>query len=583
MVGLGTPAYMAPEQARGLDPLPQTDIYALGIVLFEMLTGGERPFTGEQSKTTGSTSEKVRWEQINLPPPSPKRWNPDISDELEAVVLKCLAKDPAERYASPLDLLNALELALPVGESLDNAETLIAEPTPGGDSIKVTEVPDGQKEPQELPADEEKPRRRSLVPVLIGLGLAAIIVGVGMFLMGRGGTGPLSMLAAATDTPTVTASPLPTETLQDTPAPLPTATAVPASITPSATWTLTQTPSPTPTDTATSPPTDTPTVTQTLTPSPLPEGYALVPDVTGLDFYIATLKLKEAGFVVEKDTQFRLEVARNEVYKQEPTAGVGIPKNEKVKIFIATDIQTYLLEHVYVTNNTETRLYKVNLPKKLWCQTSFINHTSSDWETNWDITFPDGSVRSKDGFATKDEGIHEILVTFTRYNFYNQGKVHHVEGDIWVWCKPNNENNRNQTDDDIISLEKNDSGEYSGFKNVSVYVDRNAEIGIASIETYLPEKTSCQISIQGMSSSKRSSDSWDSWYWYDWYWDLSGNIINPDENIIGELFDNGTIYLKIKEGGLHTISLKIRYSGWSGKNYDSLLNVQVLVSCEQSE
>jgi len=111
MVGMGTPAYMAPEQARGLDPVRQTDIYALGIVLFEMLTGGERPFTGEQAQTTGSTSEMVRWEQMNLKPPSPRKWNPSISSELEDVVLRCLEKDPQRRYLTALDIINALELA----------------------------------------------------------------------------------------------------------------------------------------------------------------------------------------------------------------------------------------------------------------------------------------------------------------------------------------------------------------------------------------------------------------------------------------------------------------------------------------
>ena len=112
MVGMGTPAYMAPEQARGLDPVPQTDIYALGVVLFEMLTGGERPFTGERAETTGGTSEKVRWEQIHLQAPSPCKWNPDIPLELEAVVQKCLQKDVDDRYESPLEIINALELAI---------------------------------------------------------------------------------------------------------------------------------------------------------------------------------------------------------------------------------------------------------------------------------------------------------------------------------------------------------------------------------------------------------------------------------------------------------------------------------------
>lgn len=108
MVGAGTPAYMAPEQARGEDPLPQTDIYALGIVLFEMLTGGERPFTGESAKTTGSTSEKVRWEQIKLAPPPPSKYNSSISPDMDVIVLKCLDKTPSNRYLSATDLFGEL-------------------------------------------------------------------------------------------------------------------------------------------------------------------------------------------------------------------------------------------------------------------------------------------------------------------------------------------------------------------------------------------------------------------------------------------------------------------------------------------
>ena len=118
MVGMGTPAYMAPEQAKGLDPSPQTDIYALGIILYEMLTGGERPFSGGKAQTVGSTSEKVRWEQIKLQPPSPRVYNPKLSAELEAVVLRSLQKQPTERYQTALELLNALELALGDGEAV---------------------------------------------------------------------------------------------------------------------------------------------------------------------------------------------------------------------------------------------------------------------------------------------------------------------------------------------------------------------------------------------------------------------------------------------------------------------------------
>lgn len=111
LVGAGTPAYMSPEQILGRNPVPQTDVYALGIVLFEMLTGGERPFTGDQAQATGGTGEKVRWEHLNLSPPSTRRWNPSVSPVLDAVVQKCLQKRPEDRYANALELLNAFELA----------------------------------------------------------------------------------------------------------------------------------------------------------------------------------------------------------------------------------------------------------------------------------------------------------------------------------------------------------------------------------------------------------------------------------------------------------------------------------------
>jgi serine/threonine protein kinase len=114
--GAGTPAYMAPEQVRGEIPTPQTDIYSYGIVLYEIATGGDRPFTGENADRTGSTIEKVEWEQLFLDPPPPSLHYPQLQPGLEAIILKCLQKDPKDRPQSTLELLNDLEHLL-MGEA----------------------------------------------------------------------------------------------------------------------------------------------------------------------------------------------------------------------------------------------------------------------------------------------------------------------------------------------------------------------------------------------------------------------------------------------------------------------------------
>jgi serine/threonine protein kinase len=87
----GTPHYMAPEQARGEAVSPQTDQYALGIVLYEMLTG-TTPYTAD-------TPQAVVYQHIYSALPLPHTRNPAISDSMERVILKALAKDAPDRYA----------------------------------------------------------------------------------------------------------------------------------------------------------------------------------------------------------------------------------------------------------------------------------------------------------------------------------------------------------------------------------------------------------------------------------------------------------------------------------------------------
>ena len=146
MIGMGTPAYMAPEQIRGLDPIPQTDIYSLGVILYEMLTGGERPFTGEKARTTGTTSEKVRWEQIYLKPPSPKEFSPNISPQLEEIVFRCLQKEYVKRYSNVLDLSDDLDQALSDSTTVESETARKIYSTPGTEESIQEQIPSPIKE-----------------------------------------------------------------------------------------------------------------------------------------------------------------------------------------------------------------------------------------------------------------------------------------------------------------------------------------------------------------------------------------------------------------------------------------------------
>lgn len=108
--GAGTLTYMSPEQIQGLPPTPQMDIYSLGVILYEM-AAGQRPFGAQQTPDAAVDRERLRWEQINLAPPSPRFFRPDLPLEAENVILKCLAKDPRHRFENTLQLFQAFEQA----------------------------------------------------------------------------------------------------------------------------------------------------------------------------------------------------------------------------------------------------------------------------------------------------------------------------------------------------------------------------------------------------------------------------------------------------------------------------------------
>jgi serine/threonine-protein kinase len=158
MVGIGTPAYMAPELIKGLDPTPQSDIYSLGIMLFEILTGGERPFTGEHADTTGTTADKVRWEHLHRNPPTVSSLNSKAGTRIDEVVEKCLAKDPSQRFTNTLEVYEAL-LAI-LGEEEDQIAKL--------DQSSVSAKKDSRKKETDKKLDkinavEEKEQESALI------------------------------------------------------------------------------------------------------------------------------------------------------------------------------------------------------------------------------------------------------------------------------------------------------------------------------------------------------------------------------------------------------------------------------------
>jgi len=108
-MGVGTPEYMAPEQAQGQAVDGRADIYALGVMLFELVTG-QVPFKAD-------TPLGIIMQKITAPLPSPRSLVPDLPEEVEQVIVKAMARDPQERYQTAEEMVNALWAAVSPGQA----------------------------------------------------------------------------------------------------------------------------------------------------------------------------------------------------------------------------------------------------------------------------------------------------------------------------------------------------------------------------------------------------------------------------------------------------------------------------------
>ena len=173
---IGTAQYLSPEQARGA-PVDQTsDLYSTGIVLYELLTGSV-PFTGE-------TPVEIAMKHLSQAPVAPSTHRPEVPRDLDYVVLRALAKDPADRYHSAEEMDSDLDrIARGIGVSAETAEaaTSVLSRTDVGEAattIGPAAAASTTYTPGRYYEYDEPPRRRSFWPWLLGaLLIAAVLVG----------------------------------------------------------------------------------------------------------------------------------------------------------------------------------------------------------------------------------------------------------------------------------------------------------------------------------------------------------------------------------------------------------------------
>lgn len=178
---LGSVHYLSPEQARGGTANKKSDIYSLGIVLFELLTG-RLPFSGESAVS-------IALKHLQSETPSPKRWNPTLPQSVENIVLKATAKDPFHRYNSveelEEDLYTALDpnrideekFSIPLDDEATKAIPVITSERPFKNLDETIVMKKSPSTNADLKAKPEKKKRKKW-PIILGSLIFVMLLGI---------------------------------------------------------------------------------------------------------------------------------------------------------------------------------------------------------------------------------------------------------------------------------------------------------------------------------------------------------------------------------------------------------------------
>jgi beta-lactam-binding protein with PASTA domain len=304
---MGTAQYLSPEQAQGQAVSAASDLYAVGIVLYELLTGAV-PFDGETAVT-------IALKQVSATPPPPSALNPAVPPELDAVVARALAKDPAERFADADEFLGALEYV----RQLLSGEVSYAPGAGNGPVAPATALLlPVEREPEGEPQDAAARRRRRwwiAGAVLLALAVAAVLVVLLVPDKSQVTVPPVTGQTQAVATARLTAAGL---------------TAVP---TPTA-----STKAPTGVVFDETPPHGSMVdrgsrVTILVSTGP---GIAQVPDVKGLTSAEAVQRLTKAGFKPSVQSQSSATVSAGKVISTEPSADTEAQAGSPVAVLVST-------------------------------------------------------------------------------------------------------------------------------------------------------------------------------------------------------------------------------------------------------